>query len=92
MVNNQNTNPTRNPETLWKRFGTEIVTLNRETRQYHVLNAAAAIIFQSATGDNTIEDIAEIISEVFGIDIGQALSDARETVEGMEKLGLISAS
>jgi 2C-methyl-D-erythritol 2,4-cyclodiphosphate synthase len=68
------------------------VTLNRETRQYHVLNAAAAIIFQSATGDNTIEDIAEIISEVFGIDIGQALSDARETVEGMEKLGLISAS
>lgn len=94
MGNNQNANanPNRNPNTLWKRFGTEIVTLNTETRQYHVLNATAAMIFEMSTGEHSQEDMAEIITDVFGVEKEQALSDVRETLAGMEKLGLIAVS
>lgn len=83
--------PTRNPEVMWKRLGTEIVTLNRKTHQYHVLNAAAAMIFELATGEESLEIIASRLTETFGIDIGQALEDTRETVAGMGKLGLLVA-
>lgn len=88
---NHSTKPTRNTETIWKRFDSEIVTLNRQTRQYHVLNATAAMIFELATGENSMEAIAGKIADTFKIDIDQALADTRETVVGMEKLGLIAA-
>ena len=88
-MGNEEARPVRNPEVMWKRLGTEIVTLHRKTHQYHVLNAAAAAIFESATGEEGLEIIAGRLAGIFGIDVGQALSDTRETVAGMEKLGLL---
>jgi hypothetical protein len=85
-------NPIRNLNTLWKRFNDEIVTLNTETRQYHVLNATAAIVFEMSSGEQQLEDIAEVIADAYAIDPNQALADVRETISGMEKIGLIIAS
>ena len=82
--------PIRNLETMWKRLGTEIVTLNRKTHQYHVLNAAGAMIFELATGDNSVEVIAGKVADAFEVDITQALKDTSETVAGMQKLGLLA--
>lgn len=90
MKQSEDTKPIRNPETMWKRLGTEIVTLNRKTHQYHVLNASAATIFELATGENSLEIIAGKLADTFGIDVTQALDDTRETVAGMEKLGLLA--
>jgi len=81
--------PARSPEVMWKRLGTEVVTLHRRTHQYHVLNAAAGMIFGLASGDESVETIATKVAEAFGIDAKQALEDTRETVAGMEKLGLL---
>ena len=86
----QTTKPIRNIETMWKRLGSEIVTLNRRTHQYHVLNESSALIFELGTGENSLEMIAGKLADVFGIDIAQALKDTRETVAGMEKLGLLA--
>jgi hypothetical protein len=82
--------PIRNIEAMWKRLGDEIVTLNRRTHQYHVLNAAAATVFELATGENTVEVIAGKLANEFGIDVSQALADTRETIAGMEKIGLLA--
>jgi hypothetical protein len=83
--------PIRNIETMWKRLGSEIVTLNRKTHQYHVLNESSALIFELATGENSLEVIAGKLADMFGIDIAQALKDTQETVAGMEKLGLLAS-
>jgi hypothetical protein len=81
--------PERELDIVWKRFGYEIVTLNKRTRQYHVLNAAASIIFEMATGENNTQDIAQEVAELFQIDTQMALTDTLETVSGMQKMGLI---
>lgn len=82
--------PIRNVETMWKRLGSEIITLNRKTHQYHVLNASAAMIFELATGANSLEEIAGKLAAAFKIDIARAIQDTRETISGMEKMGLIA--
>ena len=86
----QTAKPKRNIETMWKRLGSEIVTLNRKTHQYHVLNETCAMIFELATGENSVEAIARRVADAFEIDISQALKDTQETVAGMEKLGLLA--
>lgn len=82
--------PLRNINTMWKRLGSEIVTLNRKTKQYHILNSSAAMIFELSTGENSLEEIAAKLAESFELDIAQALVDTRETVAGMKKLGLLA--
>lgn len=89
-MNVEEKKPVRNPEAMWKRLGTEIVTLNRKSHQYHVLNAPAAVIFELATGENSLEVISGKLAEAFDVDMTQAMEDTRETVAGMEKLGLLA--
>lgn len=89
-MGNEEEKPIRNPDVMWKRLGTEIVTLNRKSHQYHVLNATAAMIFELATTENSVEVIAGKIAEAFEVDITQALDDTCETVSGMRKLGLLA--
>ena len=84
------TKPIRDIETMWKRLGSEICTLNRKTNQYHVLNESSAVIFELATGENSLEVIAGKLADAFGIDSAQALKDTQETVAGMQKLGLLA--
>ena len=83
--------PMKTIQTMWKRMGDEIVTLNRRTHQYHVLNSAAALIFESATGENSEESIAAKIAESYDIDLASALKDTRETIAAMKKLGLLDS-
>ncbi len=85
-------NPVRNIEAMWKRLGSEIVTLNRKTNQYHVLNESCAMIFELATGENSEDVIAAKLADAFNIEIAQALKDTQETVAAMEKLGLIAGA
>ena len=81
--------PARHPDMMFKQLGSEVVVLNRANNQFHVLNASAALIFESCTGDCTLEMIAGRMAACFGVPIERALSDIRETVAGMEKLGLV---
>jgi hypothetical protein len=82
---------TRNTDVMWKRIGSDIVTLNLKTHQYHVLNEAAALIFEHATGEQTVEAMGHELAKQFKIERGQAVEDARETAEGMVKLGLLTS-
>ena len=81
---------TMNPDVMWKQLGSQIVTLHVKTHQYHVLNEAAAFIYERANGQDTVDTVAHELSERFTISAEQALEDTQETVDGMVKLGLIS--
>lgn len=80
---------TTNPDVMWKQLGSQIVTLHLKTHQYHVLNEAAALIFEHSTGKNTVETMARELAERFKVSKEQALEDTRETIDGMVKLGLL---
>jgi hypothetical protein len=81
---------TINPDVMSKRLGSQIVTLNVKTHQYHVLNEAAAQIFEMATtGKNTVEKISHKLADTSKIGKDLALEDTRETIDGMVKLGLL---
>jgi len=82
---------TVNPDVMSKKLGSQIVTLNLKTHQYHVLNEAAARIFELATGKNTVETVAHKHAEAMKISKDLALEDTRETIDGMVKLGLLVA-
>ncbi|VVB63816.1 Coenzyme PQQ synthesis protein D (PqqD) [uncultured archaeon] len=80
---------TVNPDVMWKRLGDQIVTLHLKTHQYHVLNEAAARIFEQSTGKNTVETVAHKLADSLNVSKELALEDTRETIDGMVKLGLI---
>jgi RimJ/RimL family protein N-acetyltransferase len=81
---------TINPDVMSKKLGSQIVTLNVKTHQYHVLNEAAAQIFEMATtGKNTVEKVSHKLAETAKIGKDVALEDTRETIDGMVKLGLL---
>ena len=86
------TMPARNPEMMYKQLGTEVVVLNRKTKQYHVLNSSAAMIFELATGERSGDSIAAMVADRFGVSHEQAEADVKETIAGMEKLGLLVPS
>lgn len=79
----------RNPAILWRKIGSQIVTLNTKTNQYHVLNESAALIFEGATGEQTVEAMARDIGKRSKLDKEKALEEVRETVDGMVNLGLM---
>ena len=78
-----------NPDVTWKKLESQIVTLHDKTHQYHVLNNAAALIFEHSDGKNTVDEIAKELATKFKIRKDQALKDTQETIDGMVKLGLI---
>jgi hypothetical protein len=81
---------TVNPDVMSRRLGSQIVTLNIKTHQYHVLNESAAEIFEmSASGKYNVEKIAHKLADSMKISRDLALEDTRETIDGMVKLGLL---
>ncbi len=78
-----------NPDVMWKRLGPQIVTLDLKTHQYHVLNDSAALIFEQCATGSAVETVASELARRFKLTRGQALTDARETIAGMVKLGLL---
>jgi len=80
---------TINSDVKWKRLGSQIVTLHEKTHQYHVLNEAAALIFERSVGKDTVEAVARELAKRLKISEEQALEDTKETVDGMVKLGLL---
>lgn len=59
-----------------------------ETGLLHVVNRTAGKMFAFLEG-RTLEEIAEIMSKMYGIDLQTALTDASEVLASYERLGLI---
>lgn len=86
MYNNK---PIRNKNAIFRKIENEILILDQLTKQYHILNETAAIIWELSDGHHTTDQIAEAICKQYDDTVDVVREDIIQTLEGLAKLGLI---
>lgn len=68
----------------------ELLVYDATTKQVHVLNATAKLIWSLCDGDHTTKEIAETIRQEFAVAAGIDLhEDVRRMLEGFRENGLV---
>jgi len=70
----------------------EMVVMDQESEQIHQLNQTASFIWQLCDGDHDRQQIAEELAAAFEVDADTAEADVAETLEKLEKIGLLIQS
>ena len=70
--------------------GVEVIVFDSKTKTFHLLNTTAHSILKACNGQNTITDIAAIISNGFEAeDFDSVVADVTETIKSFESKGLL---
>ena len=73
-----------------RQVGTDLILYDLANKDLHVLNAAAAKVFQLCDGFHTLEEIARKLVESFdGVEYAQAYEDAKRTLVVLEAKHLV---
>ena len=73
--------------------GVEVIVFDSKTKTFHLLNTTAHSILKACNGQNTITDIAAIISNgVEAEDFDSVVADVTETIQSFEAKGLLVAN
>lgn len=71
-------------------LGDEFLLYDREADCVHVLNGTAREIFLLFDGTRSIEQVATVFAERFGLEPEQARSDVEDTMARLRELGVIA--
>jgi hypothetical protein len=82
--------PVKTKNAISRKIEDETLVLNLQTKQYHILNETAGMIWELADGDHTIEEIARHICEEFEASLDVVKEDVLHTLEGLHKLGVVT--
>ncbi|MDH5426431.1 MAG: PqqD family protein [Gammaproteobacteria bacterium] len=69
--------PVQNENTLAQRVGDEFILLDNVTHQVHQLNVTASFIWEKCNGERSSNEIATALTEMFEIQMDQALTDVK---------------
>ena len=70
--------------------GAEFIVFDSKTKTFHLLNTTAHSILKACNGQNTISDIATVISNTFETeDFDSVVADVTETIKSFESKGLL---
>jgi signal peptidase I len=73
--------------------GVDVIVFDAKTKTFHLLNTTAYSILKACNGENTITDIAAIISNgVEAEDFDSVVADVTETIQSFEAKGLLVAN
>ena len=84
-----------NPNYKLREVAGETIVVNQGTAEVNMtriisLNASARLLYDSlANKDFTLEDVAQILSDTYGIPAEVAKKDAQVWVEALQKCGII---
>jgi PqqD family protein of HPr-rel-A system len=67
----------------------EVVLYEPASAQTYVLNATGAYVWHLCDGSRTLESIAGLVAEHFGIDHARALQDASTLLDDLQRAGLL---
>lgn len=67
----------------------ETVILDRSTDQLHTLNATASFIWSQLDGRKTVQDVALVVSRMFGVDVGVAERDVSTLIDSFRDQQLL---
>lgn len=82
--------PVKTKNAISRKIEDETLVLNLQTKQYHILNETAGMIWELADGNHTIEDIALRVCEEFEASVDIVREDVVHTLEGLHRLGVIN--
>lgn len=81
----------QHPNAAWREIEGEVVIISPEDSVLHELNATASFIWKQSTGSQTLEAIADQMSEEFDVDRETALQDATELARHLAGKNLLLA-
>ncbi len=82
--------PVQSPKTTTQDVGDELLVLDRETNRLHHLNPTASWIYRQCDGRNSVDSLADAMSEQFVIEREIVERDLLQTLAQLRTLGLIS--
>ncbi len=74
----QSIKPTRRDKLPWREMDGRAVIIDPKKGKVHELNPAATLIWKTADGSRSLQEIAELMENEFEISLEQALADAVE--------------
>jgi hypothetical protein len=81
--------PTRNPQLAWREIEGEIVIISPEDSQVHELNETAALVWKSADGAQSVDEIAAGMTAQYEVSLDRALADVAELIAQLREKQLL---
>ena len=75
--------PRRDEQLIIHELDDELLLYDPRIDRTHRLNRSASIIWQSCTGERSVEDIASRLTEAFDVEIDTALPDTQAALQQM---------
>jgi hypothetical protein len=81
--------PTRNPKLAWREIDGEAVIISPEDSHVHELNETASLIWKSADGKHSTDEIAQTLAESYDVALLVAKTDVDDLIEALSTKGLL---
>jgi hypothetical protein len=81
--------PERNPKLAWREIDGEAVIISPEDSHVHELNETASLIWTSADGRHSVDDIAGVMAARYDVPLPVAKADTCELIELLSARGLL---
>ncbi|MBI3663800.1 MAG: PqqD family protein [Acidobacteria bacterium] len=81
--------PAQNPLAAWREMEGVVVVISPEDSVLHELNPTAGFIWKHATGERSMEQIAQLLALEFDVDFRTALADTHELVKDLVQKNLL---
>jgi hypothetical protein len=81
--------PTRNPKLAWREIDGEAVIISPEDSHVHQLNETASLIWKSADGKQSADEIAHVVAKSYDVGLAVAKADVDELIEALSTKGLL---
>tara|TARA_R110002049_G_scaffold282600_1_gene462467 strand:- start:150 stop:410 length:261 start_codon:yes stop_codon:yes gene_type:complete len=85
-------NPKIKTQLSWQKIGDEVLIMDTVyQKKAHTLNSTAALIWQHCTGENSTDQITQIIRNEFDVSETQAKVDLEEVLLQLKSLDLLES-
>jgi hypothetical protein len=86
--------PRARPDVILRPMGAEWILYDPETRDLHVLNVSAALVWSHLDGVRTLEQVAEAVAEEVSDapDLDRVRRDVLDAVETFRESGLLTGA
>jgi Coenzyme PQQ synthesis protein D (PqqD) len=75
----------------WRQIDDEVVVLDSSSAKYLAINGSGARLWPALVAGATLEELAAILVESYGIDRSHAAADATRFLAALEEQGLLAA-
>lgn len=83
--------PVRRPKVAWREVDDEIFVCSPDGEVMHTLRGVAADIWRAIDGQNSVQDILELLLAAYEVDRATLAGDLAECLSNLEEKSLISS-